>query len=78
MYFVAHLQYVEEVYYLQHNNPYYNTYNPWCKNHQNFSWKDQQGIDQNQGSVQYQNQQQSKISFHNNINDKLPKRQIGK
>src|SRR3954471_22682384 len=55
---VATAQQVEEINFLKQNNPYSNTYNPGWKNHPNFSWKDQQGIEQKQGTIPYQPQQQ--------------------
>ena len=51
-------QQIEDIKFLNQNNPYSNTYNPGWKNHPNFAWKDQRGNVQQQAQGQYQNQYQ--------------------
>ncbi|XP_058759522.1 uncharacterized protein LOC131632813 [Vicia villosa] len=54
MHCVVTAQQVEEINFLKQNNPYANTYNLGWKNHQNISWKDQQGNVPEQGPTPYQ------------------------
>ncbi|XP_050876203.1 uncharacterized protein LOC127079892 [Lathyrus oleraceus] len=58
VYYFATPQQVEEIKFLNQNNPYSNTYNPGWKNHPNFSWKDQKGNTPQHGQYQTQYQQQ--------------------
>src|SRR4051812_8466255 len=64
MHCVATAQQVEEINFLKQNNPYSNTYNPGWKNHPNFSWKEQQGNFQKQGSTQQQPPYQQQFQHH--------------
>ncbi|XP_050876716.1 uncharacterized protein LOC127080440 [Lathyrus oleraceus] len=56
VYCVTTTKRIEGVNFLRQNNPYSNTYNPWWKNHHNFSWKYQKGNIQQHGQGQYHNQ----------------------
>jgi hypothetical protein len=58
VHYFATPQQIEEIKFLQHNNPHSNTYNPGWKNHPNFSWKDQKGNVPQHGQGQYQTQYQ--------------------